>query len=297
MSSNDKNIKFISSITNNPSRIDLNSSNRYCPYIEDTPFINAYTYTDANTPFGTHSLACEYSPFTFRSYEAINQAANIVSQFNNNVPSITRSSNDENLNKTSVFLCSQISTNCNNGAEFCSAFNDNGEVGDYCRALSDDLADASKLDYCRKYNTEECACIRGSLYDNDYNIFYSAGLNQYSDYCWYNPCSLSNNVLRLSSSISGDCPTSCSMCEKTRTIAAQNAELLSSDAPKNIYCLGTNECPLDAGITTFNSFNNIIPSVKVDNNASTAVIITISFLLLILIGLSIYTFVLIYTKC
>jgi hypothetical protein len=157
---------------------------------------------DPNQYFGTNTLKCSYNPFTFRTPGAITDFQNqIITPYPVEINSpYYVAENRISLDEANIFLCSRLSSTCDNGEDFCSMFHDTTNIGQYC--IRQEIQDPSAMDeakkvFCSNYDSEECGCIRKTN-DPDYLLFKSHLDPSIQDECWYIPCSIGNDPLRFS---------------------------------------------------------------------------------------------------
>jgi len=216
-----------------------------CPLLTSTPAEAATILTnDSEQYFGTNTLRCSYSPFTFRSGDAVDDFKDkFVDPYTivETTPFYINL-NEINYDNALLFLCSRLSDVCVNNTSYCSVFYDATEIGDYCRLQDESPAtipimDQAKLDFCLSHDTSDCGCIRREV-DPDYILIKQYIGDSISDNCWYTPCFESFNSytgpIRLSTDHVSECSTT--VCQQLEPIFDSIGSQLSENAINTIAC-------------------------------------------------------------
>ena len=121
--------------------------------------------------------------------------------------------------------------------EKCANLTSTGESGNICRSWAQQNvkgSNASKLDYCNKFNTPDCQCLNRS--DNKIYKLAKNG-NPFNDGCWWIPCGNPSTYLVTSNLIPrpGDCPQR--ICSIINNILAESGSQVNiKDVEEVINC-------------------------------------------------------------
>ena len=277
------------SIETNLSSFQLIDQN-YCQVLDGTPATQAQIlYNDPHQYFGTNTLACTYNPFTFRTPESVQE---FYDQYVKPFPpgSATTSpyyvaANDTSYDQAQIFLCSRLSGNCDNGEEYCTMFHDTTDVGQYCRQADPLVMDEAKIAVCASHDVPECGCLRKNQ-DSDYIVFRDKLDPSVPDECWYEPCFISSDPLRLSTDPipTTDCPDENKLKSESINIFSQNFNRLSLNTRNTIPIL---DLPRQVQGTLNHSSAKTIPSA---NEGLIAAYITLGIMIGIIIILMFFVF-------